>query len=180
MIEDSKNVTYERDEEDGAMVPVFHDLLNSGLQLTMGAELKRLRKVVEEKNRCIDAFKKYDEERKAYYAQFAENYDMMLEQYEQWLDDIGEELGDDVRRGVDKTFKEGLKRQRRAQKLSEAVSIVEQALPNMERVLMEIEAFAEEDTNTRKRIFYKTKVGSLRSMITRLREKVTTKRELAM
>ena len=179
MIENSENVTYERDEEDGAIVPVFHDLLNSGMQLTMGAELKRLRKVIEEKNRCIDAFKKYDEERKAYYAKFSENYAMMCEQYEQWLEDIGEELGDDVRKSIDKTFKEGLKRQRRAQHLSDAVNMVEQSLSKMDRVLMEMESLVDADTNTRKQLFYKVKTESLRSMIANLREKLAVKRALA-
>ena len=44
-------------------------VLNKGLPTFVGdTEIRRLRAVIREKNRAIEAFKKYDEERKAYYA----------------------------------------------------------------------------------------------------------------
>ena len=47
-------------------VPAY--VLNKGLPRFVGqTEIKRLRKVVEEKNALIEKFKKYDEERKEYY-----------------------------------------------------------------------------------------------------------------
>ena len=78
--------------------------------------MKRLRIVVEEKNKAIEAFKKYDEERKAYYEKFEQNYAMMEEQYNQFLEDVGEELGDDVRKGVEKMWKSGLKMKQKYEK----------------------------------------------------------------
>ena len=43
-------------------------IINKGMPRFVGTtEIKRLRKVIEEKNAAIDAFKKYDDERKEYY-----------------------------------------------------------------------------------------------------------------
>lgn len=42
--------------------------MNKELELTPEMEIKRLKAVIDEKNKCIEAFKKYDAERKAYYA----------------------------------------------------------------------------------------------------------------
>ena len=109
------DVTYE-ELDDGSQVPVHHQLTNYGLKLSKEQELKRLRIVLEEKNKCIEAFKKYDEERKEYYAKFEQNYAMMEEQYNQFLEDVGEELGDDVRKGVEKMWKSGLKMKQKYEK----------------------------------------------------------------
>lgn len=109
------DVTYE-ETDDGKKVAVHHQLTNYGLKLSIEQEVKRLRIVVEEKNKAIEAFKKYDEERKAYYAKFEQNYAMMEEQYNQFLEDVGEELGDDVRKGVEKMWKSGLKMKQKYEK----------------------------------------------------------------
>lgn len=61
---------------------------NLNLQLTLSSEVNRLRKVVEEKNALIAKFKRYDEERKAYYRRFEQNYDMMEERFNELLDAI--------------------------------------------------------------------------------------------
>lgn len=53
-------------EQEQQEVPAY--VLNKGLPRFVGqTEIKRLRKVVEEKNALIEKFKKYDEERKEYY-----------------------------------------------------------------------------------------------------------------
>lgn len=109
------DVTYE-ELEDGSQVPVHHQLTNYGLKLSKEQELKRLRIVLEEKNKCIEAFKKYDQERKEYYAKFEQNYAMMEEQYNQFLEDVAEELGDDVRKGVEKMWKSVLKMKQKYEK----------------------------------------------------------------
>ena len=55
------------EEEVKAYIP------NRNLQLTLSGEVKRLRKVIEEKDALITKFKKYDEERKSYYRRFEQN-----------------------------------------------------------------------------------------------------------
>lgn len=58
--------------------------LNKDLELTDKAEIERLKKVIDEKNKTIKGFKKYDEERKRYYARFEENYKMMEERFNEF------------------------------------------------------------------------------------------------
>lgn len=56
---------------------------NKGLPRFVGqTEITRLRKVVDEKNALIEQFKKYDVERKAYYAAFMEEYNEMKESFD--------------------------------------------------------------------------------------------------
>ena len=53
---------------------------NRGMPRFVGStEIRRLSKVIEEKNALIEKFRKYDEERKAYYADFMEEYEAMKE-----------------------------------------------------------------------------------------------------
>lgn len=55
-------------------------ILNKGLPRFVGrTEFRRLDKVIQEKNALIERFKQYDEERKAYYAGFIEDYNEMKE-----------------------------------------------------------------------------------------------------
>ena len=62
---------------------------NKGMPRFVGdTEIKRLRKVLEEKEACIEKFKKYDEERKAYVARLQEEYNDMKE----FIDSFQEEL----------------------------------------------------------------------------------------
>jgi GTP1/Obg family GTP-binding protein len=68
------------EEEVRAYIP------NRNLQLTLSGEVKRLHKVIEEKNECIAKFKRYDEERKAYYRRFEQNYEMMEERFNEFLE----------------------------------------------------------------------------------------------
>lgn len=58
--------------------------INEELELTDQAEIVRLKKVIEEKNRTISEFRKYDDERKKYYARFEENYKLMEERFEEF------------------------------------------------------------------------------------------------
>lgn len=62
---------------------------NKGLPPFVGdVELRRLRKVIAEKNVAIEAFKKYDEERKEYYAGMMED----LKELRSTFDQFNEEL----------------------------------------------------------------------------------------
>ena len=70
------------EEEVKAYIP------NRNLHLTLSGEVKRLRKVIEEKDALITKFKKYDEERKAYYRRFEQNYQMMEERFNELADAI--------------------------------------------------------------------------------------------
>ena len=49
--------------------------------LTDKQEIIRLRKIIEEKNAAIKGFKKYDADRKKYYARLEENYKIMEERF---------------------------------------------------------------------------------------------------
>ncbi len=72
------------EEEVKAYLPNLH------LELTQKAEIKRLKGVIKEKDRAITAFKKYDEERKAYYHHFEQNYEMMEERFNEFLEAIND------------------------------------------------------------------------------------------
>ncbi len=61
---------------------------NRNLQLTLSSEVKRLRKVIDEKDALIAKFKRYDEERKQYYHRFEQNYEMMEERFNELADAI--------------------------------------------------------------------------------------------
>lgn len=70
------------EEEVKAYIP------NRNLQLTLSSEVKRLRKVIDEKDALIAKFKRYDEERKQYYHRFEQNYEMMEERFNELADAI--------------------------------------------------------------------------------------------
>ena len=83
-------------------------VLNKGLPRFVGhTEIKRLRKVVDEKNALIEKFKKYDEDRKAYYAGLLEENEELKES----LTHFSEELMKVVQEGdmTDSEYKKFLK-----------------------------------------------------------------------
>ena len=86
------------EEEVRAYIP------NRNLQLTLSGEVKRLLKVIEEKNECIAKFKRYDEERKAYYRRFEQNYEMMEERFNEFLEAIND--CDEIDDGSKEFYKE--------------------------------------------------------------------------
>ena len=86
------------EEEMKAYIP------NRNLQLTLSGEVKRLRKVIEEKDALITKFKKYDEERKSYYRRFEQNYEMMEERFNEFLEAIND--CDDIDDGTKVFYKE--------------------------------------------------------------------------
>lgn len=86
------------EEEVKAYIP------NRNFQLTLSGEVKRLRKVIEEKDALITKFKKYDEERKAYYRRFEQNYEMMEKRFDEFLEAIND--CDDIDDGSKGFYKE--------------------------------------------------------------------------
>lgn len=90
------------EEEVRAYIP------NRNLQLTLSGEVRRLNKVIEEKNECIAKFKRYDEERKAYYRRFEQNYQMMEERFNEFMDAIND-CGD-IDEGTKEFYNEVVKR----------------------------------------------------------------------
>lgn len=86
------------EEEVKAYIP------NRNFQLTLSSEVKRLRKVIEEKDALITKFKKYDEERKAYYRRFEQNYEMMEKRFDEFLEAIND--CDDIDDGTKGFYKE--------------------------------------------------------------------------
>ena len=86
------------EEEVKAYIP------NRNFQLTLSGEVKRLRKVIEEKDALITKFKKYDEERKAYYRRFEQNYEMMEKRFNEFLEAIND--CDEIDDGSKEFYKE--------------------------------------------------------------------------
>jgi hypothetical protein len=66
-------------------------ILNKDLQLTPESEIKRLNKVIAEKNRCIEAFKKYDAERKEYYSSLEAKYKYMEDEFNRFVKAVDED-----------------------------------------------------------------------------------------
>ena len=64
-------------------------------------EIRRLNKVVEEKNALIEKFRKYDDERKAYYAGFMEEYEAMKESFDQFTQELQKVFEDNGREESD-------------------------------------------------------------------------------
>lgn len=87
-ISNTKGFTLVGESELDATVEILNDKpgrpLNTHLELTPEAEIKRLNKVIEEKNRAIAGFKKYDADRKVYYERLEENYKMMEERFNEF------------------------------------------------------------------------------------------------
>lgn len=65
-------------------------MLNEDLELTPQAEIRHLKRVIDEKNKAIEAFKAYDAKRSEEYNRMVENYNMMQEQFDQFCDDVRE------------------------------------------------------------------------------------------
>lgn len=86
------------EEEDRGYIP------NRKLQLTQKAEIVRLKKVIEEKNALIDKFKKYDGERKLHYSRFEQNYALMEERFNEFLEAIND--CDEIDDGTKEFYKE--------------------------------------------------------------------------
>lgn len=86
------------DEEVKAYLPNLH------LELTQKAEIKRLKLVIQEKDALITKFKRYDEERKSYYSRFEQNYEMMEERFNEFLDAIND--CDDIDDGTKDFYKQ--------------------------------------------------------------------------
>lgn len=78
--------------------------LNKHLELTPEAEIRRLNAVIEQKNKTIEAFKKYDAERKAYYRHFEANYKLMEEEFNQFVEKVRVDANDDTARQISKMF----------------------------------------------------------------------------
>ena len=60
-------------------------------------EIRRLNKVIAEKNALIEKFREYDEERKSYYAGFMEEYEAMKESFEQFTQELQKVFEDEER-----------------------------------------------------------------------------------
>ena len=85
------------EEEVKAYIPNLH------LEMTQKAEIKRLRKVIAEKDELIAKFKKYDEERKSHYHRFEQNYEMMEERFNEFLEAIND--CDEIDEGTKEFYK---------------------------------------------------------------------------
>lgn len=66
-------------------------ILNKDLELTSASEIKRLNKIIEEKNRCIASFKKYDAKRKEYYSILEAKYKYMEDEFDRFVKAVDED-----------------------------------------------------------------------------------------
>lgn len=162
---ETKNGQKSHGKDVKAYIPNLH------LELTPQAEIRRLRKVIDEKNDCIAKFKKYDEERKAYYHRFEQNYEMMEEQYNEWRELIDEECGKGSAKKFDKLKKEYQEKKQKCSASVAGLNEVAQSLPKLIEMLREMLAFAE-TRNQYQETFYKTKLGSAMAYVDRLLTKV--------
>ena len=78
--------------------------LNKHLVLTPEAEIRRLNAVIEQKNKAIEAFKKYDAERKAYYRHFEANYRLIEEEFNQFVEKVRVDANGDTARQINNMF----------------------------------------------------------------------------
>ena len=80
---DNKQEVFAQAVAQSAEQPEKGYVINKGMPRFVGdTEIKRLRKVVDEKNALIEKFKKYDEERKAYYQDIENIVDKLKENNE--------------------------------------------------------------------------------------------------
>lgn len=78
--------------------------LNKHLVLTPEAEIRRLNAVIEQKNKAIEAFKKYDAGRKEYYRHFEANYKLMEEEFNQFVEKVRVDANGDTARQISNMF----------------------------------------------------------------------------
>ena len=63
-------------------------MLNDDLEFTPQTEIRRLKRIIDEKQKAIDAFKEYDKKRTNEYNRLVENYNVMQEQFDKFCDDV--------------------------------------------------------------------------------------------
>lgn len=155
------------EEEERAYFP------NLKLELTLRAENKRLRKAIDEKNKCIDKFKSYDARRKEEFDRMKENYAIMEEQYNEWREEVVDEYGKAQVKKFEKLREKVRARNQNISIFLSSFNDVEQVLPKVIAQLREMEAFAEAQ-NPYQETFYKSKIGSLKKEVERLLTRVIT------
>ena len=155
----------EHKKEIKAYIPNLH------LELTPGAEIRRLSKVIEEKNELIKKFKQYDAERMSYCRRLEQNCAMMEEQFQEWREIIDDEYGKGSAKKFDKIRKEYMEKRQRASVAVTELNNVEQSLQKVISMLREMLAFAE-SRDTKQEAFYKTKLGSAMAYVDKMLTKV--------
>lgn len=82
------------EKEEGVLAQVAEQsekgyITNKGMPSFVGdVEIKRLRKIIDEKNTVIESFKKYDEVRKEYYAGMMEDFKEMKSSFDQFNEEL--------------------------------------------------------------------------------------------
>lgn len=109
-------------------------MLNEDLELTTQAEIRQLKRVIDEKNRAIEAFKAYDAKRSEEYNRMVENYNMMQEQFDQFCEDVREFEDIDSRTAEDfiKFFHRYYQRLKSVDQISQFVNDVKNRLNTLE------------------------------------------------
>lgn len=140
---------------------------NLDLELTPQAEIKRLRKVIDEKNELIAKFKAYDAKRTEEFHRLQQNMAVMEEQYNEWREEVSADCGEYAIKGLERLRKRTNERNQRALSCINGLKDVMQVLPNVLAMLREMLAFAE-TRNPYQETFYKTKINSVMSCVDKL------------
>lgn len=114
-------------------------VLNRDMELTPMAEIRRLRKVIEEKNNAIAEFKKYDKKRTEYYSRFETNYAMMEEQFNNFLECVRDEDGWGTAQMVKAALASGTEREKQFQARKERAKQAIQALNDIAQTFGKVE-----------------------------------------
>lgn len=112
---------------------------NKDLVLTPEQEIRRLRKIIEEKNRCIEGFKKYDAERKVYYSRFMANYKLIEEEFERFVTAVGAETNATVERQVSCLLK-NWRGSKYGEKYNHAMGKIESAIVKFEKLEKQLDS----------------------------------------
>ena len=146
---------------------------NRNLELTMQAEIKRLQRVIAEKDECISKFKKYDKERTAYCHRLEQNYSMMEEQYTEWCGIIDEENGKASSSKFNKLRRDYASKKQKAETYMSSIDNVKQTLQNLTAMLREMLAFAIENDDMNGE-YYKRKIKSAMQNVDNIMMKIVS------
>lgn len=153
-------------------------VLNRDMELTPMAEIRRLRKVIEEKNNAIAEFKKYDRKRKEYYSRFETNYAMMEEQFGNFLECVRDEEGWRTAQMVKAALASGAEREKqfrakreRAEQAIQSLHDIAQTFGKVEKGLRGLLDYSEAHLSKQDKS-YAEKTGSLLLKIMKLAARV--------
>ena len=119
-------------------------MLNDDLELTPQQEIKRLKRVILEKDAAIKAFKEYDKKRSEEFNRLTENYNLMQQQFDQFCEDVKEidEIDELTKEDFDKIYHSYYKRMGALNDFVQFINEVRNRLSTLEDFACRLEADA--------------------------------------